>query len=881
MSLTYEQANALFSKGEFGDLVRLYGTRPVASRAGEEKLRHVVAHALALMGNIERAGELIRSNGDTPRDLTTSGWTETIRGLIAEKNGNADDSIRHYQCAIRLATESSDLSCTAWAHLHLFRFLGEARPSDADGMVHELRRTIARAGDPVATAYLHVSLSVMEGQRGRTINANRHCDIAESISSLSPNVWVTANVLMNRGCIAILECRFGEAVGLLNSARAIAEQAGLALIANRVDANLGHVLMLRGEFEKATTTVTRVLNEFSTTLFRLGALDNLARIELATNRLGPSSKYLEDVHRIATAGALQSFYHARWAGLTKARLLRRRGELLDALDLLLALSATADEAGDRPLASAVHLLNADILEALHRQRAASRELLSAVPTTQYNSDLPQYWFVAGRVIGNGSSALGRQLQNRAVRQWNELKIISPQLELVAPSTSVPQHQHRDSSSAALLPPRDNECMADSVAAAFDLACHPRLLGTELLAITRGLKCSPDAKLVETRLHEPEPTSDGIVLPLGTVDKKKLTLVCAAPEEPAAAVLLGDVLRIGRAALELEKARQDERNRAALWPASPIEEQAGALFLAEEMQTLLATARRIATTNVPILITGETGTGKEVLARTIHAYSQRAAKTFLPFNCTATPREMLDAQLFGHRRGAFTGATDSFPGIIRAASGGTLFLDEIGETTLDVQPKLLRFLESGEVHPLGETHPAKVDVRVITATNADLDGLVAQGRFREDLFYRLNIVRLHVPPLRERRVEIPALANHYLEKHSKECGKRELRLSEETMEYLVLYVAGQRSPARQRDASHGRTRGKRRGADAGTPLHRNRRLAPDGTRIRADARTDRSRGQDGSAVAGRGTTPRTGDDPVRTRPLRRPHGSHRRTARPVP
>jgi DNA-binding NtrC family response regulator len=148
--------------------------------------------------------------------------------------------------------------------------------------------------------------------------------------------------------------------------------------------------------------------------------------------------------------------------------------------------------------------------------------------------------------------------------------------------------------------------------------------------------------------------------------------------------------------------------------------------------------------------------------------------------------MLDSQLFGHRKGAFTGATDHFPGVIRAAAGGTLFLDEIGETTLEVQPKLLRFLESGEVHPIGELQPVKVAVRVIAATNANLDALVAQTRFREDLFYRLNIVRLHVPPLRERRVEIPALADHYLQKHAQECGKRDLRLAEETIEYLVLY-----------------------------------------------------------------------------------------------
>ncbi len=321
-----------------------------------------------------------------------------------------------------------------------------------------------------------------------------------------------------------------------------------------------------------------------------------------------------------------------------------------------------------------------------------------------------------------------------------------------------------------------------MATAFDVAYQPELLAEELVEAIQISDLSPRVEITrEPRFRE---TNSDLVL--SGAAERPLSLTCEPPDDPFKAILLGDILRIGRAALELERAREAERSRAALWPADPVEDQGDAIFIAEEMQSLLATVRRIATTTVPVLITGETGTGKEVLARTIHACSNRASSTFLPFNCASTPKDMLDSQLFGHRRGAFTGAVEHFQGVIRAAAGGTLFLDEIGDTGLDVQPKLLRFLEAGEVHPIGETQPARVDVRVIAATNADLDNLVRDGRFREDLFYRLSIVRLHVPPLRERRVEIPSLANHYLRKHAGEYRKGDLRLSEDTMEYLMLY-----------------------------------------------------------------------------------------------
>ena len=225
---------------------------------------------------------------------------------------------------------------------------------------------------------------------------------------------------------------------------------------------------------------------------------------------------------------------------------------------------------------------------------------------------------------------------------------------------------------------------------------------------------------------------------------------------------------------------------ALWPMDPMDDATHGVFASEAMLELVKTIRRVAQTPVTILLTGETGTGRTSLRDMIHEYSPRANKMFVPFNCTAVPREMLDSQLFGHRRGAFTGAQEQSPGVIRGAVGGTLFLDEIGEIGVEAQVKLLRFLESTEVHPIGESHPVKVDVRVVAATNRDLDALVRDGLFREDLFYRLNVIRLRVPPLRERREEIPAIVDHYLTRLGHEFKKGPLSASAEAMEYLLLY-----------------------------------------------------------------------------------------------
>jgi DNA-binding NtrC family response regulator/tetratricopeptide (TPR) repeat protein len=191
-------------------------------------------------------------------------------------------------------------------------------------------------------------------------------------------------------------------------------------------------------------------------------------------------------------------------------------------------------------------------------------------------------------------------------------------------------------------------------------------------------------------------------------------------------------------------------------------------------------------NLTVLITGESGTGKDLVARAIHVGSPRSAAMFLPYNCTTTQRDLADSQLFGHRRGSFTGAITDQQGLIRTAAGGTLFLDEIGDLPLDIQPKLLRFLEQSEVMPVGETRPQAVDVRVLAATNADLEQRVQEGKFREDLYHRLNVIRILVPPLRDRREEVPHLSTFFLREASERLGKPDVHLSSGTLDLFDRY-----------------------------------------------------------------------------------------------
>ncbi len=243
-------------------------------------------------------------------------------------------------------------------------------------------------------------------------------------------------------------------------------------------------------------------------------------------------------------------------------------------------------------------------------------------------------------------------------------------------------------------------------------------------------------------------------------------------------------------LTLRKAAERERLRTEnAFLRSEIEKAARPeeiLYASGPMEEVVRTAGKVKDYDATVLVTGESGTGKELVARLLHFGGRRKGKPFVAVNCGAIPETLLESELFGHRRGAFTEARSDRAGLIEEAGSGTLFLDEIGEFPLPLQTKLLRFLQEGEIRRLGDTETRKVNVRLVAATARDLEREVAGGRFREDLFYRLNVIRIHVPPLRERRDDIPLLAKHFLSHYCGKYGKRAMLLSMDALAAMTSH-----------------------------------------------------------------------------------------------
>ena len=776
MPLSYSEVESLFRLGRFEQIAA--DCAPAIKdvyRLPSYDHQLLIAESLARTGRLESASQLARDILNRPDCVRGHPRCEMILGIVARDLGRIEEAVQSLQRSLHSAKENGDSAVAARSALAIFRIISERQTQEVvSPLLADVRRLITRAADPHLTAFLHESVARQEAQVGNLEQARRHLRIAFSLLEAHPNAWLHQYCEINAFCIEFFNSDLGRAEEHLERAKRSEAISGSA--ESTILNNFAHLYLETGKFAKAE----RILISLASSKLdevRQSALDGLARLYIATNRLQECEQVLDTLAGIQNRVSTEMPFPARSSLITRMRLLLRLQRWNQVSDLSDTAIEEARKVGDRKTMCTALMLRALALVKAEQPKEACRAIVNAGDLGAWNlrEHIGMFWHACSEIEAT-SSELQKCSSERAQRIWREQGNVCAEKEFVALAG-----KRAVSGGESHLASR----LASSLASAFDLSHNASLLGNELLEAIDATKCSPEVSITKSRTPTSS-TTDTCVVPLGLHKGEALALSCQIPSDPVKAILLGNILRLGKAALALEHARAEERNRAALWPADPIESQGGAIFLAEEMQDVLKVARKIAPTNVPVLITGETGTGKEVLARTIHACSTRAQSIFLPFNCTSAPRDMLDSQLFGHRRGAFTGAIDNFQGVVRAAAGGTLFLDEIGDTSLEVQPKLLRFLESNEIHPVGESQPSRVDVRLIVATNADLDTLVSQGRFREDLFYRLSIVRLHLPPLRERRVEIPTLANHYLQKYAQEYAKGDLRLAEETMEYLVLY-----------------------------------------------------------------------------------------------
>jgi len=309
----------------------------------------------------------------------------------------------------------------------------------------------------------------------------------------------------------------------------------------------------------------------------------------------------------------------------------------------------------------------------------------------------------------------------------------------------------------------------------------------------------DLDLVLTDLTMPGSDGIGVLRHIRDVSPQTLVILMTAHASVETAV---EAIRLGAQDYLLKplifedvlhKAQHLMEHRKLAWENQLLRREVNGHFSPERplgrsqaMQEIAALVKKVAPTPTTVLITGESGVGKEVVARTIHSHSLSKDNVFLPVNCSAIPENLLESQLFGHMKGSFTGAVSSQEGLFQRARGGTIFLDEIGEMPLSLQPKLLRVLEEKTVLPVGSTTPVKVNVRILAASNRDLKTEVETGRFRDDLFYRLNVFEINIPPLRKRLDDLPGLVEHLIHRHNVEMKTNYKGVDSATMRILMSF-----------------------------------------------------------------------------------------------
>ena len=773
--------------GRLSDALRLFAENS-ALRSAENSI--LFTELLYYTGNRDEAGrrasDLLRQTSDD----SVASRSALIVAACRYEEGDFKAAVELCREALHFAEVAKDCSLAALAASQLLEKVGESEIDGQRPLAAVARRYTLRAADPQVAARVHLSFGRLEGRTGNLDVALRHLTVARDVLKADDNLWISSAIELDRATVIALFGDFEEALRLTIAASEQAAQSGWSKGQAMAAANIAYLCVMLGKENDALrwlkTTPPQFRNQPS---YRAAIAETLAQAEFCREDFAAAELLLgaPDPGPIPNLKWYEVQRH-----ITQSQILLARGEWMSA--------KTAAETG---IGLAHELGHSDARLTLMLCRAEAMAGLKVAPSpADIDETLEQRGsveLVGHALIVKGKALLGQNCTEAGTEQLARgarlFKNIGSAPTRVRAALAGRVHP-------AITVDRAPSTL-DSAVALLDLAGHPHILGPEAMAVLRGTECVQAAALVvasragtrivetigwtETEAAAADKNENAAErLPLGKRTDETWTLLVRPKRDLEPYCTFASIRRLLAIALSLDGYRRDEKQRGALWPADSLDGDQECIWASEQMTETLSIARRVAASPLSVLITGETGTGKEMLARAIHRASDRAERPFLPFNCTAVPREMLESQLFGYRKGAFTGAEAPFAGVIRSAAGGTLFLDEIGEIGPEIQPKLLRFLETHEIHPLSEPHPVKVDVRVIAATNASVEQLIAGGRFREDLFYRLNVVRLAIPPLRERREEIPPLVHHYVRKYADEQRKGRISVTDETLEYLLLF-----------------------------------------------------------------------------------------------
>ena len=789
------EARELYKQGRYSEAVdRIQSLAPSRLDAPTSLLKAALCEATGDLITAETIADQVLRSRVLSDPLRSSG--EVILSRLAAASGDIDRELQHLHRALSLSQRLEDPDQLGWIQLRLLALTADRSGIDScRPLMTSLRKNVSCAGNPSLTAALHMVVADVDGKHGLLSKSHRHVRLAQSLLARYPNVWLCGWAEGTLLALAIVQCDIHSALQHGDAALSLGRESGAASVIRSALANLGRLHYTVGNFPLALDFLDQALKMCARdSEHGEGIRDSIARVYMAQERLAESEQLLVRV-TISDRGSVKSGgYVHRHSLLTKAEVLSRLGRRSEALPHFNEAIALALRAGDTILEDSARLLSDEAMHLSHLGASPPQISDPPVPARQQTPDSAVLYerAVICRLVLAGRVQAAIRHRDRALRICRAVKNRPAESEVLRNWKMVAVDERATPSQSA---PSEGALLQDIAALLMHAGRH-ELVATGLVDILKHANCSVGARAVSRSADNVEDVLDewGAItdasavrtFPIGT-SRERAVEIQLQPlpdiESQATANSVGFLIASGQ---ELERARIAREERLTLWPVDELPAEDDDSVVAGKMREVMIFARKIAQSNAAVLLTGESGTGKEVLARALHRYSPRSKKPFVPFNCTAVPRDLLESHLFGFKRGAFTGADRDNPGLIRSARDGTLFLDEIGELGLDLQPKLLRFLESGEIQPLGEPAPCLVNVRIVAATNADLKKLVEQGRFREDLYYRLNVIPIEIPPLRERREEIAPLAQHFALKWSHDLGKGCIRVAEDLMEHLVLY-----------------------------------------------------------------------------------------------